>query len=261
MKTLIALFCLLAAAPVIAAPAAGKADWKFSTSFNYDTGEYGTSDRITSVYIPFTLKRYFAGADMSVTVPYLRQSSVGQVTWVGGKPVRVGRGKAASATSTESGLGDIILRGTLELKRDGPKSFGLGLAGRLKLPTADETRGLGTGELDEGVGLEFSKEINPEWTLLADGYFTIIGDPEGVDFYNQVSLDIGFYKQLDKNLGLTVLYETQSAMVEGNTDPRSLSGSLSYSARNGFQFSGGLTLGLSSGSPDTGLSLGLSRKF
>lgn len=261
MRILLAMFCLLAAAPVLAAPAAGKTDWKFSTSFNYDTGKYGTSDRITSVYIPFTLKRYFANADMSVTVPYLRQSAAGQVTWVGGKPVRVGRGSGAVSASSESGLGDVILRGTFELKRDGPKSFGLGLAGRLKLPTADENKGLGTGELDEGVGLEFAKEINPDWTLLADGYFTIIGDPEGVDFYNQLSLDIGFYKKLDKNLGLTVLYETQSAMVEGNTDPRSLSGSLSYGARNGFQFSGGLTLGLSSGSPDTGLSLGLSRKF
>ena len=198
---------------------------------------------------------------MSVTVPYLRQSSAGQVTWVGGKPVRVGRGNGAASASAESGLGDIILRGTYELKRDGPKSFGLGLAGRLKLPTADENKGLGTGEMDEGVGLEFSKEINPDWTMLADGYFTIIGDPAGMNFYNQVSLDIGFYKKLSGKLGLTVLYEAQSAMVQGNSDPRSLSGTLSYRVRDGIQFSGGLPLGLSNGSPDTGLSLGLSRKF
>ena len=264
MKILLALFCLSAAAIAGAEPlpeAAREADWRFSTSVNYDTGKYGTPDRTNSVYIPFTLKRYYSEADLSVTVPYLRQSSAGQVTWVGGKPVRVARGQGAAVNSTESGLGDIILRGTYTLKRDGPKSFGLGLAGRLKLPTADENKGLGTGELDEGVGLEFAKEINPDWTLLADGYFTIIGDPDGVDFYNQVSLDIGFYKKLSGKLGLTMLYETQSAIVDGNADPRSLSGTLSYSAESGAQFSGGLTLGLSDGSPDIGLSAGFNRRF
>ena len=264
MRILLALLCLSAAAGVRAGQqpeTARKADWKFSSSVNYDTGKYGTPDRIRSVYIPFTLKRYFADADLSVTVPYLRQSSAGQVTWVGGKPVRVSRGTGAASASEESGLGDIILRGTYALKRDGPKSFGLGLAGRLKLPTADEDKGLGTGELDEGVGFEFSKELDPSWTLLADGYFTIIGDPEGVNFYNQISLDIGFYRMLGNNLGLTVLYESQSAMVEGNSDPRSLSGSLSYRARGGVQFSGGLTLGLSEGSPDIGLSAGFNYKF
>lgn len=264
MRILLALLCLSAAAPVLAEPqpeAGRRADWKFSSSVNYDAGKYGTSERIRSVYIPFTLKRYFPGADVSVTVPYLRQSSSGQVTWVGGKPVRVGRGGGAAASSAESGLGDIILRGTFTLKRDGPKSFGLGLAGRLKLPTADEDKGLGTGETDEGVGLEFAKEINPDWTLLADGYFTIIGDPEGMDFYNQLSLDIGFYKTLGENLGLTVLYEAQSAMVQGNAAPSSVSGSLSYGTPGGVRFSGGLNLGLSEGSPAIGLSAGFSRKF
>lgn len=266
MKILLALVCIFAAAVAGAETlpeAAREADWKFSSSVNYDTGKYGTPDRTNSLYIPFTLKRYFSEADLSVTVPYLRQSSAGQVTWVGGKPVHVGMRKAAasSATSTESGLGDIILRGTYTLLRDGPKSFDLGLAGKLKFPTADETKGLGTGETDEGAGLEFAKEISPGWTLLADGYYTVIGDPSGVDFNNQISLDAGFYRKLSGNMALTVLFETQSSIVDGNADPRSLGGTLSYSAPDGIQFSGGLTLGLSDGSPDIGLSAGFSRRF
>ncbi|MBU2573055.1 MAG: transporter [Elusimicrobia bacterium] len=266
MKTLLALVCMFSTAIVSAEPlpeAARETDWKFSSSVNYDTGKYGTPDRTNSVYIPFTLKRCYSNADLSVTAPYLRQSSAGQVTWVGGKPVQVGKGKGAASagTTSESGLGDIMLRGAYTLKRDGPKSFGLGLSGKLKLPTANENKGLGTGEMDEGVGLEFAKEINPDWSLLAAGYFTIIGDPDGVDFNNQVSLDIGFYKTLRSDLGLTVFYQTQSAIVDGNADPRSVSGTLSYSAPDGLQFSGGLTLGLSDGSPDIGLSAGFSRRF
>jgi len=264
MKKLLALVCMFAAASVSAQPmeeTASPSVWKFSTSFNYDTGKYGTEDRTNSVYIPFTLKRYFPDADLSVTVPYLHQSSTGQVTWVGGKPVRVGSRTRAAVASSESGLGDIMVRGTYILKREGPKSFDLGLAGRLKLPTADESKGLGTGEMDEGVGLEFAKEINASWSILADAYYTIIGDPEGVDYNNQVAMDLGFYKPLTETLGLTVLYETQSAIIDGSADPRSVSGTLSYGAQDGLQFTGGLTLGMSDGSPDMGLSAGFSKKF
>jgi len=265
IKTLLALVCILAAAIVCSAllPAkAGAEDWKFSSSINYDTGKYGTPDRTDSVYIPFTLKRYYDNANVSVTAPYLRQSSTGQVTRVGGIPVRVGRGSGVAVTSAESGLGDILVRGAYTLKREGPKSFDLALAGKLKLPTADENKGLGTGEMDEGVGLEFSKEVTPRWSLLSDVYYTIIGVPDGMGFNSsQVSLDVGFYRPLRENLALTVLYETSSAIVDGNPDPRSISGTLSYSAPGGIQFSGGLTLGISDGSPGIGISAGFSRKF
>lgn len=261
MKLMLALVCIFTAARAGAEPPQGAAVWKFSSSLNYDTGKYGTPDRTNSVYIPFTLKRYFHEGDLSVTVPYLRQSSAGQVTWVGGKPMRVDKAPRAPTASSESGLGDIMLRGTYELMREGPGAFDLGLAGRIKLPTADEDKGLGTGELDGGAGLEFAKELNAGWTLLADAYYTVIGDPAGVDFNNQLALDLGFYRTLKENLGLTVLYETQSAISDGGTDPRSLSGTLSYGASAGLQFSGGLTLGLSDGSPDAGVSAGFSRKF
>ena len=264
MKLMLALVCIFTAASVRAEPpqeAAAPAVWKFSSSFNYDTGKYGTPDRTNSVYIPFTLKRYYPDGDLSVTVPYLRQSSTGQVTWVGGKPVRVGKAPPAAAASSESGLGDIMLRGTYMLKRESDGAFDLGLAGRIKLPTADEDKGLGTGEMDGGAGLEFAKEITAGWTLLADVYYTVIGEPEGVEFNDQTAMDIGFYRPLREDLGLTVLYEAQSAISDGGTDPRSLSGTLSYGAAAGLQFTGGLTVGLSDGSPDAGLSAGFSLKF
>jgi hypothetical protein len=236
-------------------------DWKFSSSVNYDTGKYGTSDRTNSVYVPLTLKRCYSNADLSVTLPYLRQSSTGQVAWVGGTPVRATRGNRTTVTSGQSGLGDIMVRGTYTLRREESDSFDLALAGKVKLPTANKNKGLGTGKFDEGAGLEFAKEVIPRWTLLADGYYTLIGDPSGVNFNNQVSLAIGVYRSLRENLALTVLFETQSAIVDGNADPRSISGTLSYSVPEGVQFSSGLTLGMSDGSPDIGISAGFSRKF
>ena len=252
----------LAAACALPPAAAAAADWKVSSSVNYETGTYGTKKWTDSVYIPFTLKRYYAYADLSVTVPYLRQSSRGLITRVGGSPVRVGRNTASASSDTPaSGLGDILVRGSLAVKKEGPRSFDLALVGNLKLPTANERKGLGTGEMDEGAGFALAKKVTPRWTLLADGYFTIIGDPPGIDYSNELALDIGFYRSVGANLWLTGLYETRSAIVSGNADPRDISGRLEYSSPGGNRYSCGLLFGLSEGSPDIGLSVGLSRGF
>ncbi|OGR44503.1 MAG: hypothetical protein A2X35_00100 [Elusimicrobia bacterium GWA2_61_42] len=261
MKYLLTAKACLAAACALLPAASAAEDWKVSSSVNYDTGKYGTSDRTDSVYIPFTLKRYYGYADLSVTVPWLRQSSTGRVTRVGGRPARAAGKTQAPAGSCESGPGDILVRGGYVVKEEGPRSFDLSLAGLLKLPTANEHKGLGTGELDEGLGLELAKKISPRFTLLADGYYTIIGDPAGIDYSNQLSFDIGFSRPVAADLTLTVLYETRSALLDGNSDPRDLSFSLDYKAADGNRYSGGLLLGLSDGSPDAGLSAGVSRRF
>lgn len=254
------LAALIACAALLPA-GAGAADWKFSSSLNYDTGKYGTSERTDSVYIPFTLKRYYTDYDLSVTVPYLSLSSTGLVTWVGGKPVRGTSRTTTAADSDEAGLGDILLRGGYTLMREEPDTFDLALAAKLKLPTADEEKGLGTGEADIGAGLEFAKLVSPGWTFLADGYYTLIGEPAGAEFNNQLALDLGFYRELSESLGVTVLFEAQTAIVDGNDGARSLSGTLTHLASENTQLTAGLILGLSDGSPDAGVNIGVSKKF
>lgn len=249
--------CALFFSPALAAAE----DWKLGASLNYETGKYGASALTESVYIPFTLTRYHPDGLVSLTLPWLRQSSSGAVTRAGGRPVRFSGERQAAAGGSESGLADVLLRGTYDLTRDGPQSFALALAGSLKLPTANEKKGLGTGEMDQGAGLEFSKKVSTNWTLLADWHYTIIGDPEGTDYDNRVSLDLGASRPLRRDLTLTAYYSTRSALVPGNSDPREISGTLSYSRPDGTLYSCGLLLGLSNGSPRLGLSVGASRRL
>lgn len=246
--------------PLLAAPPAGAWGWQFSSSVNYDTGKYGTSYRTDSLYIPLTLKRYYRRGYVSASASWLRQSTTGQTTRVNGAPVRV-RGGSANPTSAQSGPGDLLLRGTLALKSEARDSYDLALAGLLKLPTADREKGLGTGQMDQGFGLEFAKNIAGKWTLLLNGYYTIVGEPQGVDYNSQLALDAGVHKTFGDGFGLTVLYETRSALAAGSPDPRDVFAQLSYDRPNGLRYTGGLTLGLSEGSPDLGLSAGVSRKF
>lgn len=236
-------------------------NWKFSTSLNYESGDFGTGTRTSSVYIPLTLKRYWGDWNAALTLPYLSQSSNGQVRNVGGRPVKTGKGPGSTTTATHSTLGDVLVQGGCALMQENPQPFDLSLAGKIKLPTADKNKGLGTGKFDEGFGFEFAKRIIPNWALLADLYYTVIGDPPGTKLDNQLAVDLGFSHPLRDDLTVTVLFGGSNALVSGDPAPRDLRGTLSYNLGERRAISGGVLLGLSKGSPDFGFSLGGSYRF
>lgn len=236
-------------------------NWKFGSSLQYESGDFGTGTRSNSVYIPFTLKRFMGDWNASVTLPYLSQTSNGQVRNVGGTPVKTGRGRGTAVTTTHSGVGDLVLRGGYDFLREDPEPFDLSASVKVKVPTADRDKGLGTGEFDEGVGLEFGKVIVPNWTFLADLYYTVIGDPPGTDFENQAAVDFGFAHRLQEDWTVTVLFEGSNALVAGEPGPRDLRAVLDYDLGEQSLLFGGLMVGLSDGSPDFGFSLGGSYRF
>lgn len=240
---------------------AGEMDWRLSSSLNYESGTYGTDTRSRSVYVPVTLKRYWDDWHASITVPYVSMTSDGDVTNVGGRPVRTRRARSAAGTTTQSGLGDVILRGGYDLLSEDPDPFDLAVVGKVKAPTANKNKGLGTGEFDGGLGLEFGKLVAPDWTLLADAYYTLIGDPPGVRLNNQVAADVGFSHLLAEALTLTVLLEGSSALVSGEPHPVDVRGSLDYKVTERASLVAGGLIGLSRGSPDFGLSFGGSVRF
>lgn len=251
------MLCLAAAPPSYA----GDLDWKLSTSLNYETGKYGTDTRSSSLYVPFTVKRYWGDWYGSLTLPFVSMTSNGSVTNVGGRPVRVRGGRGSTDTTTQSGAGDAVVRGGYDLLKEDAHPFDLTVVGKIKVPTADKDKGLGTGEFDEGVGLEFGKLLTPGWTIIADLYYTVIGDPPGRNLNNQVAVDLGFSHTLKKDLTLTVLYEGSNALVSSEPDPRDLRGILDYKLDERISLFGGGLVGLSHGSPDFGFTVGGSCRF
>ncbi|HBL17063.1 MAG TPA: hypothetical protein DD417_10040 [Elusimicrobia bacterium] len=236
-------------------------DWKFSNSINYETGDFGTGTRSEILYVPFTLKRSWGAWDGSATVSLLQLRSSALVTNVGGSPVKVGRGRGSPVTTSYSGVGDTVLRGGYALVREGPGPFDLSLVAKLKIPTADESEGLGTGEFDEGVGVEFGKEVVPSWLTIVDLYYTLIGSPAGTDLDNQSAAAFGVAHTLGKGWTATALCELSNPLVAGETAPAALRGILDYKLDEQAHVFAGVLQGLSDGSPDVGLSLGGSYRF
>jgi len=126
--------------------------WQYGLSFSYLTGDYGEGDDTDIFYTAGTIKRYLDKGDVTLTIPYIDISDDG-VTFIDGGA------EAVAGASGGSGLGDIILKGRYyAIEQDGPLPY-IDLVGSIKFPTADEDKGLGTGETDFTMMAEFARRL------------------------------------------------------------------------------------------------------
>lgn len=96
------------------------------------------------------------------------------------------------STSWETGFGDVKLGAKYKFLDDYNKdSVGLALKAYVKLPTADENKGLGTGKADFGGDLILSKSLGRKADLHASIGYEIKGDPDEVDIGNAFKWGVG----------------------------------------------------------------------
>jgi len=248
---------------------------------NYSSGSYGTDSRTSILYAPVTVRRVFRDGDVSLTVPFVSISGTGAVRLVGGTPTRTsgatgspvgalfsGSGGAKgtgsrplSASTNDSGLGDIILRGRYYLIEEGDVVPLVALIGRIKLPTADADRGLGTGEFDKGAGVELTKSLTERWLAFLDAGYNLIGDAPGVNFNNQWWYDVGIGYDVTDDFNLSVFYEEYRAVVNTVNNARDLLALTNYVVNDTVHLTGSLLVGLSNGAPNYGVGCGVRFRF
>ncbi|MEW6327714.1 MAG: transporter [Thermodesulfobacteriota bacterium] len=237
--------------------------------FNFYTGDYGTNTDTDTYTVPLILGYSPSQLwDFYLSIPYIHQSTTGTVT-VAGKPVRVKKNMTGGTstitqqyidTTSHSGLGDICLGGSytvFEETSDGPAIYALA---SIKFPTADEEKGLGTGEYDYGLGVGLDKRIG-KWTLFGNAKYNIIGSPGGIDLDNFFSVVAGVSHQCTTAFkGSVSIYAAESASAESDS-PFEISLSGEYVIDNDNKASVYVTKGLSDGSPDYGLGVVLTHYF
>lgn len=269
--------------PGAALPSAER-NWQIGFTPSYSSGNYGTNTTSSFLYAPLSVRRFFKDGDVAVVIPFVTVTTAGGATLVGGQPTQTvpescfsnsGSGKPEDRPEcqalflggtqgqkvTNSGLGDIILRGRYYIVEEKDWTPLIAITGRLKLPTADEKRGLGTGKMDEGVGTEVSKRLGDSWLVFLDGGFNIIGRPEGRNLRNQWWYDIGGGYYFTKDLLGSVYFEEYRSLVSGAQNIRDVFFGMSYRASSEWRFNGGVAVGLSNGAPDHVFSVGTSYRF
>jgi Putative MetA-pathway of phenol degradation len=257
-------------------------NWQVGFSPTYSSGNYGTSSTTNIIYLPLAVRRLFDNGDITFTIPYICIHGDGAVTVLSGVPNRVSKsGSSSSSTSpgnsgksknkqpgnveptssTDCGIGDLILRGRYYLVDEVGWVPTIAVTGRIKFPTADSDRGLGTGRFDESFGVEVTKKLIGSWLGFVDFGYTFIGDPQDVNLRNQWYYDLGVGYNLTKNLLVSMYYEEYRALIEDLSNPRDLLFALNYKATSSLRFNASFLVGLSDGAPDYALTGGMSWRF
>src|SRR5205814_1651041 len=136
MRSLVVLPALLLASAAIAADG----ELSAGAGIDYSKGDYGTGSETKILAIPFMARYDLDPWKLKLTVPYLRITGPGNVIPGIGRTNRGARGE-----TTESGIGDTVIAGTYGGLADRQSQSGIDFTAKLKLPTGDEQRGLGTG--------------------------------------------------------------------------------------------------------------------
>jgi len=241
------------------APPAGREHFQLKVGGGYDQGDFGTRDTTRSFYAPVTFRYLGERFDVGVTASLIYLDTESSVVVIEGVPTPSDRLRR----SRDAGFGDLYFKGRYYLLDDaGPDSFVPGLAPFLKVkaPTADADKGLGTGEWDVGFGIEWDKRFR-EFFLLGDLSYTFIGEPPHQDFRNRPAASIGIGRQFTTQIAGTVMLDWRRSIVAKQDDALELTGIVQWRVARTLVVSPYVFVGLTDGSPDFGLGFEVSWKF
>lgn len=241
------LLLLLIGSSAIADDSAVTTSW--STGLEYSSGTYGGDTDIEDLYLPVGFSLNLPRMSIDLTVPFLSTRAPAGTTVIdpGGEPV-TGSGQSV----TESGLGDVIAGITVyDVLYSDKLGLAMDLTGKIKFGTADETRGLGTGEQDFTVRSDFYKFFE-QFTLMGSLGYKFRGDLETVNLENVLIASVGgiFYANDTSRVGLILDYR-ESAIADGDAASE-LSAFVSQKFGDAWSLQLYVFTGFSNSSPDWG---------
>lgn len=270
------------------ASAAAAAPYALGFGVEFASGKYGTGISSESYYMPLTVAVYPTGRlDFTLEVPYIYRSGSavlrgpqGQMmpvptlagamagagtggSGMGGSGMGPGRGGGSMNPATpggsdnsQSGLGDITVKAGYILFPAGefrpqirPNIF-------VKFPTADEDKGLGTGELDGGFALEIS-HWRGDWHSFAEVGYTIQGKTPALPLKDYLFYSAGLGYQVTDKFRPLLEIKGFTAPTEGTSDLLEARLRLKYQATAHAGLEVYIAQGLTTASPDYGTGLAI----
>lgn len=258
---------------------------------DYATGKYGEPTKTEDLYVPFSVG-YRSGAwRAKLVLPYISIKGNGEV--VGGPDDRLvddrrssnsGSGSSgssgsggggqddseeededsnpatATSTTSESGLGDVSLSATYSAIVDESRGFYLDVTARVKLGTADEAKGLGSGETDYGLHIDLDKDVGDFTLSLGMGY-TVIGEPAGFNYRNVVSASTGVGYRFTEAFSANTYVSYRQSVRAGAPNQLDVAPGVSFRLNDNQRVNAYMLFGLEDGSPDFGAGLSYSYTF
>jgi hypothetical protein len=231
-------FLLAALSPDLAAAQEGRGYLELSGGSM--TGDFGTTTTSRLSTLAATAGYVDPQYDVSITVPCLTLTN-----------------ETGGFKSTESGLGDIILRGGIVIIPARVDGFSVTGSIAVKLPTADETKALGTGATDYGAFLGLHRRFDTMRVTLRGGYI-IVGDSPSVNYRDVYLYGAGFAKIFGMNEVVLSLEGRRSAFP-AEENPREIHAGFFHVLSRDYSVKARTFVGLNDGGPDSGIHLSIIR--
>lgn len=244
----------LVAASAVAAAACGVAGARaegltLAAGFDYTSGKYTGTEETQILYLPFIAKYETGRWALRGTLPYLRVTGPGNV--IGAGADRVTLPGASTGRRTESGLGDVVLSAFYNVLSERRSNIGLDVGAKLKLGTADESKGLGTGEQDWSLQADAYKPLGA-LTLFGSFGHRWYGDPPGIELKNVFYGAVGGAYRLSAGTGTGLAYDYRPAITTGGGEISELTAFITQRLTREWKVQPYLVLGFGRASPDWG---------
>jgi len=226
---------------------------KLTTGAEYTSGDYGGTQSVDEWYVPFTARYFIDDFVFRLTVPLLNVTAPeGTITSSAGDGQVIVPGTGERTTQT--GMGDVIAGMTYRdvLNSEIATDTALDLTAKVKFATADEDKGLGTGENDYTLQAELYEFVNRFTSFGILGY-KFRGDPPGIDLNNSLIAIVGGNYRMTHSLKAGLDFYYQQASYSGLDDQKELSVFLGYRLNDSQYLRSYLLQGYGDGSPDWGI--------
>lgn len=206
---------------------------KFTLGSYFSQGDYGSTEETDITYFPISYELTTFPWVLSVTAPYLALQGPGDVFFETGN---IGGGRdEVNEFVDERGIGDVFLSATYQFPPVLNDWIFVDFTLQAKLPTADETRDLGTGELDLGYQLDFYS------TLERNTYFSTLGYRQRgktplFDLENSFYASLGMMRQYGDNTFLGLIYDYRERASSNAFESHELMPFVSYNLGKQWNF-------------------------
>lgn len=218
-----------------------------STGIDYSSGKYGDSRHTETLYVPLGLKYEVSDWTLRATIPYVESSGPSDV--VGQGTDRITLGTSGNSHRKAAGLGDVVLSVGRTIYQQGP--WLLELATRIKLATASEKDGLGTGKNDYSLQAEVYRSIERH-TLFGTLGAKKMGDPEGTPLKDPIYASVGWSMKAASSTSLGLSYDYRQKVQESGAPIREATAFLTQKLDDTWKVQAYLVTGYSKASPDLG---------
>ena len=241
---LLALGLLINSGAVVA----DQGTYSYSTGIDYSSGKYGQAEDTNITYIPLTGKYEKDKLTLKLTVPYLRIDGPGGVT---PDSRIVVNGNTNNTRTVQSGLGDVVLGATYSVLELAEQKVYVDVGGKIKFPTASESKGLGTGKTDYAVSTDVYKSIG-QTTLYGTVGYKVLGDPAGVNLNNVFFGSTGLIYKVDAKNSLGIGMDARERTSANSTALREYSVFYSHKFNQNYKLQTYLVVGDTTSSVDLG---------